>query len=146
MNAIASSIPGRIRIRLNASAELPRIAAALRQHSGVQRVRVNARAASLVAEYDISLLTQPTIEAFSLALLAPEQGDPPVRAEREAAPARRHWRLRANRYAKFGATGAMTISLAALLWRNKRLHTAAGVAALVFTGLHMYIHRRTLTR
>lgn len=146
MNAIASSIPGRIRLRLDACVDLPRVAEALRQHPGVRTVRVNARAASLVAEYDSALAPQATIEAFSRTLIAPAQAPVPALQTTASTTSRRHWRLRANRYAKFGAMGAMTISLAALAWRNKRLHTGAGIAALLFAGLHMYIHRRTLTR
>lgn len=149
MNRIASSIPGRMRVRLDSSTQLRLLEQALRAQPHIRQTSLNPRACSLLVEYDANACPRTAMEACVLEFIAPQAEAPTpglaVVSSTRAAP-RRHWRFVANRYAKAGAVAAMSVSLAALAWRNKRLHTQAGIAALLFTALHMYIHKRNLTR
>jgi hypothetical protein len=149
MTLIVSSIPGRLRLRArNLDAALPEAIATMTAWPGVGEVVHNPRAASLLIRYDPRILSQASMEAAALgALGAADEAAPAALTdipEADAEPTntgvqRRQWRSDINRNAKYGAMAAMTVSLLALPARRRRLHVEAGVLALVFTGVHMYI-------
>lgn len=157
MNRIASSLPGRLRLKLADAGQLATLADTFRSLEGVGELTCRPGSVSLIVHYD-RRLARPAIEAFArqqLGLEAPAADDDampdpddtelstPARAP--AAP-RRKWRLVVNRYAKYGAVAAMAVSLLAIAARRKRLHTQAGLVSLALTALHMGIHRRNLLR
>ena len=159
MTLIVSSIPGRLRLRArNLDVALPGAIATMTAWPGVGEVVHNPRAASLLIRYDPRILSQASMEAAALgalgALGAADEAAPAALTdipEADAEPRntdlqRRQWRSDINRNAKYGAMAAMTVSLLALPVRRRRLHVEAGVLALVFTGVHMYIQRRKLLR
>ncbi|KAF7598217.1 MAG: hypothetical protein CGU28_13405 [Candidatus Dactylopiibacterium carminicum] len=158
-NLIASSVPGRLRLRVPAFDADGRdaLAGSFEALPGVLEVSQNPRVASVLVRYDPATLPRKTIELKARKLLAandtpPADGDEgPDPDDTVLGPApvaipRRKWRLVVNRYAKYGAVAAMGISLLAIAARRKGLHTQAGILALVFTGIHMYVHRRNLLR
>ncbi len=158
MNRIASSLPGRLRLKLSDAGKLPALGASFRNLDGVGELTARPAAASLIVNYDPQRLPRASIEAFArrqLGLDAPASNDEDIPDPDDtvleqvlrAQPApRRKWRLVANRYAKYGAVAAMAVSLLAIAARRKRLHTQAGLVSLALTALHMTIHRRNLLR
>jgi hypothetical protein len=140
---IASSIPGRLRLRdpaLREESTLPQVLVRLQALPGVLRVARNPQAASVTLHYD-SQMTSPVIfAAAALKVFTPSAVAEP------AVASRREWRRRANRYAKYGAIASLVTSLAFAAAGRKRAHTLTGGVFLAFLGLHMAIHRRNLLR
>ncbi|MFT4172057.1 MAG: hypothetical protein QM639_05825 [Rhodocyclaceae bacterium] len=140
MIRIASATPGRVRLKAPALAEVSLLDSVVRQLTalaGVRTVRVNAHACSVVVAYDDTLIDANGIAAFVCGLI----GTPP-------APPRggKTMRLRANRYAKYGAMASLAASMAFAAAGNKRWHIATGGVFLAFLGVHMAVHRRHLLR
>lgn len=148
MSRIASSVQGRLRLcdeRLRDAAWGTRLQRAAEALPGVIRVRVNAAACSIVVEYAPNEVSRAAFERSLLACIPVAQPGIVAVPER-AVPARRVWRQRANRYAKYGAMASLAFSLLAAASGRKRLHIASGGVFLAFLGVHMYIHRRHLGR
>ena len=157
MSLIVSSIPGRLRLRVRdldaeRAATLPVAIEAIAALPGVREVTDNPRTASVLIHYDSRILSQTSMETAVLTLLGADHTIAPAVTEAagvEAAktrPPQATWRAHINRGAKLGTMAAMAVSLLALLARYKRVHARAGILALVFASVHLYIQRRRLLR
>ncbi|TJZ79219.1 hypothetical protein FAZ21_02550 [Chitiniphilus eburneus] len=137
MKRIASAIPGRIRIRdasLRNDDAQERVTRALAAIAGVLDTRINARAASIVVQYDPHNTSGRAIEHAVLAAMGmrPSRGRP--------------LRLRANRYAKYAALTSLGASMAFAAAGKKSLHIGTGLVFLACLGVHLGVHRRSLLR
>ncbi len=160
MSLIVSSIPGRLRLRARdldpeQAAALPVAIEAIAALPGVREVTDNPRTTSVLIHYDPRILSQTSMETAVLTLLgADDEIAPAASAATEEAgveatkmrPPQTTWRSHINRGSKLGTMAAMTVSLLALLARYKRVHARAGILALVFVSVHLYIQRRRLLR
>ncbi|HAY10275.1 MAG TPA: hypothetical protein DCY18_10130, partial [Thauera sp.] len=119
---IASSSPGRLRIRDLALRDRDRIAqfeAQLHQIDGIREIEANASAGSVVIRYD-----GDRIEAVELERRVDALVDAVLAAPRS--PGRRSLRRHANRIAKVGMLGSLGASLALAATGNKRWHALSG--------------------
>ena len=90
---LASSIPGRLRLRAAALRHAPalsRACEALQAHPGVVSVQANARAGSLLLHYDPALLpwrqAENRLAAVAWAAVAPQDAQTPKASEASEAP------------------------------------------------------------
>ncbi len=138
MTHIASSVPGRIRLKdmaLRDPETLARLEAALNAQEGVSSTRGNAAVGSVVVHYERSRVKPGQIVQATVAILgstSPTTGRP--------------FKRRVNRYAKLGALATLTTSLVLAASGRKYAHAIAGGAFLACLGTHLYIHRRSITR
>lgn len=156
MWSIASSISGRMRVRLSPlpdAASLEALCGQLRAQPGVDDVRGNPRTGSVLIHYDPLVISQTGLEVCLAGQLGPSWGDGAASVTRTGELVKSVWRQvpavsrrDLNRYAKYGAVACMAVSLWALAVRQRRLHVWGGVASLAFTGVHMAINRRNLWR
>lgn len=139
---IASSSPGRLRIRDLALRDRDRIAqfeAQLHQIDGIREVEANASAGSVVIRYD-----GDRIEAVELERRVDALVDAVLAAPRS--PGRRSLRRHANRIAKVGMLGSLGASLALAATGNKRWHALSGGVFVACLGVHIGLHRKALLR
>lgn len=149
MNLIASSIPGRLRLRDRAwrdAARLDELGASVTRWRDVLRVEANPKAGSLLIHYDATKLERVSFEARVTAIAAK------TLAGRSTLPAgaasRRHGsrRVRANRLAKRGMLASLALSMLLAAAGAKRWHALTGVVFLHALGVHLWVHRHHLVR
>ncbi|MDR1890080.1 MAG: hypothetical protein LBQ81_12005 [Zoogloeaceae bacterium] len=156
MNPVASSIPGRLRVRapdLRASKTLARLAAQLGALDVSCRVTTNPCCGSLLLCYDATRLTRQTVEAAVHALFAPEAASVPASTgaplrEPHGQKLRRHYTrtsLKLNRYAKYGMLASLGASLVYAATGATRAHALTGAVFVACLGAHMAVHRHRLT-
>lgn len=158
MHCIASSIPGRLRLRhtlLRDPARLARLVEDFRQWPQVGEVSANVRTGSLLVRYDAAALREEECTrrcAAAVAGLLPtplEDAAPPIPATTPATRAGRRAgtsRVRANRLAKAGMLAGLAASMVLAAMGAKRLHIWTGVFFLHALGVHLWVHRRNLLR
>ena len=165
---VASRLPGRLRLRGDALRQ-PRRNEELRLRiaawEGVTRTEGNPATGGLLLRYDPARLDPADLEARALALVDPPPAPPqtppapvspphhygahshphrfPVR--RPAAKPAANPRATARRLTNIAMLATMAGSLAALAW-GKKLHALIGMAHVGFLALHLFDHRRKLTR
>lgn len=141
MNAIVSSLPGRIRLRhpaLRQPRRLASLGAQLAALEGVAAVRANAAAGSLVVAYAVDFEVK-RMEAAVAAAAAATIG------ARHAPPHARQRRVRGKTIVNRGMLASLAASLLALA-AGKRWHAASGGVFLAFLVFHLASHRRQLLR
>ena len=139
MSRIASSIPGRIRVRdpqLRQPERLERLRTALAAGAGVASTEINPVAGSLLLHYDAATVAPELMEAFV---------DAAVDAEL-AAPRPDTAQTRLNRYAKHGMLASLALSLAFAAAGKKRWHVVSGGLFLAGLGVHLAVNRQRLLR
>lgn len=169
MNLIASSLPGRLRLRapaLRRQAAQQRLVAGLTGLPGALSVAGNAAAGSIALTYDAARVAREDMETAALGVAQAVLGAGVEGEEAEAqaagkavatapAPAvgsRRagfvapSLRVRINRQAKRGMLASLAVSLALAAAGARRWHVVSGGAFLVFLALHLTVHRRHLLR
>jgi hypothetical protein len=145
MRFIASSIPGRLRLRapgLRNPVQLENLRAAIAQWSAVLAVEANPTTGSLLIRYDAGKLSVERCEARALGLLGKLPGQsrtPKVGAGGTA-------RVKANRWAKRGMLASLAVSLLLAAVGTKRWHTLAGALFLHALGVHLWAHRRHILK
>jgi len=153
MNPIASSLPGRLRLRdraLRDRARLDALRARIVRWRGVLRVESNSQTGSLLIHYDATQLTPARCEARAVA--AAEQ----ILETRQkigvggTAPHDRHHggalRVKANRWAKRAMLVSLAVSLSLVAAGAKRWHALTGVLFLHALAAHLWVHRRRLLK
>ncbi|RTL19733.1 MAG: hypothetical protein EKK55_18880 [Rhodocyclaceae bacterium] len=141
MTRIASSSPGRIRIKdpaLRRRDCLSRVHKELAPLEGVRELRPNLVAGSIVVFFDHGEVSPAKLEqrieqALDAALAAPRK-------------ARRSIHNRVNRAAKIGMLGSLGASLALAATGNKRWHAVTGGVFVACLGVHLGLHRKALLR
>jgi len=158
MHCIASSIPGRLRLRhalLRDPARLARLVEDFRQWPQVGEVSANVRTGSLLVRYDAAALGESECARRCAAAVTgllpapPRDAAPPIPAATLAARAGRRAgspRVRANRLAKAGMLAGLAASMVVASMGAKRLHIWTGVFFLHALGVHLWVHRRNLLR
>lgn len=139
---IASSSPGRVRIRDLALRDRHRIAqfeAHVRRIEGIQELQANVVAGSVVVFYDSTQIKPRELEDRIDQLVDTVLAIPRTRV-------RRSLRNRANRLAKIGMLASLGGSLALAATGNKRWHALSGGAFLACLGVHIGLHRKVLLR
>lgn len=142
MNRIASSTPGRVRIRdlaLRNPTRMERVESALDRIDGIHDIVPNAAAGSIVLHYDATAIEPDKLEhridaIVDAALAAPGK------------PGRHKLRRQANRAAKIGMLGSLGASLALAATGNKRWHAVTGGVFVACLGVHLGLHRKALLR
>lgn len=132
MSSIASSIPGRIRVRAKALRQSKcraALVAAFSAFSGVLRLEENARAGSVTLFYDAAVVDLELMEA-QVELALDEVLKPSVSL--------------ANRYAKRGMLMSLAASLALAALGTKKAHAATGGVFLACLVVHLWVRRRQL--
>lgn len=166
---IASSIPGRIRLRhaaLRRPERLELLARRLSDWPEALTLEPNARTGSLLLHYDASLLAPAESErrcVAALQALLPQPPSPepatdstlqpaaqgpttPAAASTSAATARGSRRVRANRVAKRLMLASLLATLVLAAAGAKRWHIGAGLLFVHALGVHLWVHRRHLLR
>lgn len=155
MSLIASSIPGRLRLRNHALRDPTRLAAlraGIMRWRNVAAVEANPKAGSLLIRYDARMLTRECCEARALAIVEKSLGK--AHASKvgagETVPQSRHRdgtsRVRANRWAKRGMLSSLAVSLLLAAAGTKRWHALTGVLFLHALAAHLWVHRRHILR
>ncbi|MFC0712007.1 hypothetical protein [Azorhizophilus paspali] len=142
MSRIVSALPGRIRIRdraLRDRTRLARIEEALAGLEGIDGLRPNANAGSLVLHFDAARIAVEALEA---------KVDSIVDAElvRPQAQRRRSLKMQINRGAKLGMLGSLSASLVLAAAGKKSAHAITGSLFVACLGVHLGVHRRSLLR
>lgn len=150
MNPVASSIPGRLRLRapaLRTPETLLHLAAQLSALDASCRVESNPRCGSLLLRYDATHLDQQTAESAALALFAPKMTPFPEQGERGKTLRRHDTRtsLKLNRYAKYGMLASLGASLVYAATGATRAHALTGAVFVACLGAHLAVHRHRLT-
>lgn len=153
MNGIASSIPGRLRLRhpaLRERGRLVRLGELVHEWPGICAVMPNPVTGSLLASYDPALLTEPECRRRAEAAMSKLLSDAKPRAAAIAVskPARRPriTPANANRIAKPVMLASLATSLALAAAGAKRAHILTGIAFLHALGVHVWVQRRNLFR
>ena len=153
MTSIASSIPGRLRLRhpaLRDHGRLARLGALVNTWPGIGGVTTNPAAGSLVATYDPTVLSEPESRRraeAAVAALVPAAKPRPAKAA-VTGPARRPRMTpaRANRIAKPVMLASLAVSLALAAAGAKRAHILTGIGFLHALGVHLWVQRRNLLK
>lgn len=149
MKLIASSLPGRMRLRHQAWRQVPELqelATAAGRWPGILGVDANPLTGSLLLHYDPDRLPQAELEAAIATMAREHLPEPPAGGRREPRRGRGTPRVRANRVAKRGMVITLAASLALAAARSKRWHIYTGNAFLAFLAIHLYVYRRHLLR
>lgn len=149
---IASSLPGRLRLRhraLRDPEQLAKLRAALALWPGVLALEPNARAGSLLIHYDP---LRPEPQPFDERAVTAAQDLLGIRSA-GAGVGHRHVdrpaglpRVKVNRWAKQGMLASLAVSLALAAAGSKTWHAIAGIAFLHGLAVHLWIHRQRLIR
>lgn len=154
MALIASSIPGRLRIRhpaLRNPKRLAELQQTVAQWPGVLAIESKAQTGSFLLHYaaqdprcaHIETQLLRNVEAhlgLSAAPTATKVGPPSQPSVRSSS------RVRVNRWAKRGMLLSLAISLLLAAAGNKRWHALTGGIFLHALGLHLWVHRRHLLK
>jgi len=164
VNCVASSLPGRIRLRhaaLRNPDRLARLQRIIGDWPQVRAVSVNEKAGSLLVSYDAVALRENDCarrcEAAFAAVLPARSEVPPARAAHAVSEARPRAstpsparsgapRVRANRMAKRAMLASLAASMLLAAMGAKRWHIGTGIAFLHALGVHLWVHRRNLVR
>jgi len=141
MNPVASSIPGRLRLRapgLRNPVQLENLRTTIAQWSGVLAVEANPTTGSLLIRYDAEKLSIERCEAHALELIGKSPGK--LRAPKVGAGGTA--RVKTNRWAKRGMLASLTVSLLLAATGAKRWHALTGVLFLHALAVHLWAHRR----
>ncbi|GAB1394457.1 hypothetical protein MASR1M60_26210 [Rhodocyclaceae bacterium] len=152
MSFIASSIPGRIRLRhtsLRNPRHLAQLATEIGTWSQVQSVVPNVRAGSLRVLYDAAALQETDCinrcETIVQKLLPHATLRKPVGAQQSKVRGRiRLFNL--NRLAKRGMLASLTVSMLLAAAGAKKWHALTGGFFLHALGIHLWTHRRHLLK
>jgi hypothetical protein len=139
MPSIVSSIPGRIRIRHKALANVRHsghLRAAFLALDGIAHVDANTAASSLVVYYDADVIPAEAMESAIDGIVAAELKAQRAGRDREAA---------VNRYAKYGMLLSLAATFALATGRARRAHALSGCLFAACLGLHLYFHRGRIT-
>lgn len=137
---VVSTLAGRIRVRtprLKDAARARAACAGAEELAGVTSARVNRAAGCLVVTFDPTAVDPVTLEDRLEALCT---------GAGERRPRRARLSPMANRITKVGLLTSLGTTLALAAAGQKKAHTAAGVAFVLFASLHALQHRRTLLR
>jgi copper chaperone CopZ len=138
---IVSAVAGRIRVRSNLlksrefAQNVQRRAEGL---SGVNEVRVNPSAGSIVVSYDASRADIETLESELEALC--------FRPQSALRPRNADLSRQLNRATKIGMVTSLGTAVAMGFMGKKKAHIGFGTAFLALAGLHIWRNRRTLLR
>lgn len=142
MSRVASSIPGRIRVRdtaLRQPDRLARLHATLQAVDGVHDVESKPATGSVIVHYNAAHFAPEAMET-----LVEQHVDAELARPRSKFPP--STRMRINRAAKAGMLGSLAVSLALAATGNKRWHAASGLVFVACLGVHLTVHRRHLLR
>ena len=142
MSRVASSIPGRIRVRdtaLRQPDRLARLHAMLQAVDGVHDVESKPATGSVIVHYNAAHFAPEAMET-----LVEQHVDAELARPRSKFPP--STRMRINRAAKAGMLGSLAVSLALAATGNKRWHAASGLVFVACLGVHLTVHRRHLLR
>lgn len=142
MSRVASSIPGRIRVRdtaLRQPDRLARLHATLQAVDGVHDVESKPATGSVIVHYNAAHFAPEAMET-----LVEQHVDTELARPRGKFPP--STRMRINRAAKAGMLGSLAVSLALAATGNKRWHAASGLVFVACLGVHLTVHRRHLLR
>jgi hypothetical protein len=151
MNPVASSIPGRLRLRapgLRAPETLARLAAELGALDASCRVETNPRCGSLLLRYDATRLDPQVAKSTALALLSPDATPSSAALPGRGQKLRHHYTrtsLKLNRYAKYGMLASLGASLIYAATGATRAHALTGAVFVACMGAHLIVHRHRLT-
>ena len=138
LTRIASSSPGRIRVRDPALRNRNRIEAvvqALEAIDAVHDIKMNVAAGSVVLHYDPEMIALDELEHhIDAAVVA------------SAKSGRKTLRRYANRVAKAGMLGSLGASLALVATGNKRWHSVTGGLFVACLAVHLGLQRKTVLR
>lgn len=143
---IASSIPGRLRLRGDALRDAARCARWRRQVANwrhVSSAAANPRTGSLLVCYDSQRLDPARFAARVLSLVeraSPAPGPAPAPTRGGAS------RVRVNRHAKRGMLASLAASLLLAGAGLKRWHALTGGLFLAALAVHLWVHRRHVLR
>lgn len=160
MSLVASSVPGRLRLRdaaLRDPQRLELLHGTLARWPGVLALEANAKTGSLLIHYDAMKLTRERCEVRALAaagkLLGKARNVKEVEVGAGGTAAHAHHpgpggtpRVKANRWAKRGMLTSLAVSLLLAGLGGKRWHALTGVLFLHALALHLFVHRRHLLR
>ncbi|EIC30070.1 hypothetical protein Metal_2334 [Methylomicrobium album BG8] len=142
MSRIVSSLPGRIRVRdnrLRHQARLDILEVELGKIAGITELQANARAGSVVVNFDPGQVDMAFLES-QVDAVVDKALDAPL------AKSKRPMKMRVNRYAKVGMLGSLATSLALAATGQKRGHAVAGGLFVACLGVHLTTHRKSLLR
>jgi len=161
-SCIASSIPGRLRLRhavLRKADRLTRLQLLVADWPQVREIQVNPAAGSLLIHYDADALPEAECRQrceAALAGLLPQATQAPaqVAANTVAAPAAHAPRTRsprarakrANQMAKRGMMVSLAASMILGAIGAKKWHIWTGIAFLHALGVHMWVYRHSLLK
>ncbi len=146
MLSVASSLPGRVRLRgpaLRDAALCARLQARVAGWRHVSSLEANPRTGSLLVRYDGNRLDPARFAARIVKVV--EQASLML----EPAPARAHGvtsRVRANRHAKRGMLASLAASLLLAGAGLKRWHALSGGLFAASLAVHLWVHRRQVLR
>lgn len=146
MIRVASSLPGRLRLRgttLRDTAQSARLRARVAGWQHVSSVEANPRTGSLLVHYAAARLDPAR---FAARILHAAGQDSPVLQKAAAEPRAGSPRGRANRLAKRGMLLSLTASLLLAGAGFKRWHALTGVLFLHALAVHLWVHRRHVLR
>jgi copper chaperone CopZ len=138
---IVSTVAGRIRVRSN-RLKIKKIAEQVRRQAealdGVQEVRVNPAAGSIVVSYDTRQSDTDLLEERLERLCLPPA--------KPAGNGRSTWSKRVNQATKIGMMTTLATSLAYGYLGKKKAHIRFGTAFVALAGMHMLRYQGTLLR
>lgn len=151
MHFIASSIPGRLRLRhtsLRNPHRLAQLAAEIGAWPPVQSVVPNAKAGSLRVLYDAAALQETDCigrcETALQKLLPDETSQKPVRSR--PGKAGRSNQFNPNRLAKHGMLASLALSMLLAATGAKKWHALTGVFFLHALGVHLWTYRNQILK
>lgn len=151
MTCIASSIPGRLRLRhpaLREPARMRQLIDAVNAWPGALGHIANTRTGSLLLTYDPSLVQEADCRARAEAAveaLAPSS-QPPAVAKPRAPRRSRIATKRINTMSKRAMLASLAASMVLAAVGAKRGHIWTGLVFLHALGAHLWIYRRTLLK
>ncbi|MDR0563579.1 MAG: heavy-metal-associated domain-containing protein [Azoarcus sp.] len=138
MPLIASSIPGRIRIRHKTLAQAQHsehLRATLLSLEGVSSVEANVSASSLIVRYDAAAVPAEEMESAVEEI---------VQATLDAVRGKRGTDMALNRAAKYTMLFSLAAALALAAKGARRGHVIAGGLFVAGLGAHLYFHRHKI--